>query len=235
MHFTLTNKKIHTIKDWNEEDRPREKLLKRGEAALTDAELVAILLGSGNREETAVGLARRILRDVDNSLSALARKSIAEFQQYNGIGIAKAVTLMAALELGRRRRLAQANQKTKIRSSKDVFDRMQPILSDLPHEEFWVLYLNNANVVLHSEKHTQGGLTGTLVDSRMVLKQALLLGAVALILVHNHPSGTLVASQSDKVLTKKMQNAARTLDIKVLDHLIITEKAYFSFADENML
>lgn len=235
MLFTLTNKKIHTIKDWNEEDRPREKLLKRGEAALTDAELVAILLGSGNREETAVGLARRILRDVDNSLSALARKSIAEFQQYNGIGIAKAVTLMAALELGRRRRLAQANQKTKIRSSKDVFDRMQPILSDLPHEEFWVLYLNNANVVLHSEKHTQGGLTGTLVDSRMVLKQALLLGAVALILVHNHPSGTLVASQSDKVLTKKMQNAARTLDIKVLDHLIITEKAYFSFADENML
>jgi len=235
MLFTLTNKKIHTIKDWNEEDRPREKLLKRGEAALTDAELVAILLGSGNREETAVGLARRILRDVDNSLSALARKSIAEFQQYNGIGTAKAVTLMAALELGRRRRLAQANQKTKIRSSKDVFDRMQPILSDLPHEEFWVLYLNNANVVLHSEKHTQGGLTGTLVDSRMVLKQALLLGAVALILVHNHPSGTLVASQSDKVLTKKMQNAARTLDIKVLDHLIITEKAYFSFADENML
>ncbi|HLS10630.1 MAG TPA: DNA repair protein RadC [Flavobacteriaceae bacterium] len=231
----MTNKKIHTIKDWNEEDRPREKLLKRGEAALTDAELVAILLGSGNREETAVGLARRILRDVDNSLSALARKSIAEFQQYNGIGTAKAVTLMAALELGRRRRLAQANQKTKIRSSKDVFDRMQPILSDLPHEEFWVLYLNNANVVLHSEKHTQGGLTGTLVDSRMVLKQALLLGAVALILVHNHPSGTLVASQSDKVLTKKMQNAARTLDIKVLDHLIITEKAYFSFADENML
>jgi len=231
----LTDKKIHTIKDWNEEDRPREKLLKRGETALTDAELIAILLGSGNREETAVGLARRILRDVDNSLSALARKSIAEFQQYNGIGTAKAVTLMAALELGRRRRLAQANQKTKIRSSKDVFDRMQPVLSDLPHEEFWVIYLNNANVVLHSEKHTQGGLTGTLVDSRIVLKQALLLGAVALILVHNHPSGTLVASQSDKVLTKKMQNAARTLDIKVLDHLIITEKAYFSFADENML
>lgn len=231
----MTDKKIHTIKDWNEEDRPREKLLKRGETALTDAELIAILLVSGNREETAVGLARRILRDVDNSLSALARKSIAEFQQYNGIGTAKAVTLMAALELGRRRRLAQANQKTKIRSSKDVFDRMQPILSDLPHEEFWVIYLNNANVVLHSEKHTQGGLTGTLVDSRIVLKQALLLGAVALILVHNHPSGTLVASQSDKVLTKKMQNAARTLDIKVLDHLIITEKAYFSFADENML
>lgn len=231
----MTDKKIHTIKDWNEEDRPREKLLKRGETALTDAELIAILLGSGNREETAVGLARRILRDVDNSLSALARKSIAEFQQYNGIGTAKAVTLMAALELGRRRRLAQANQKTKIRSSKDVFDRMQPVLSDLPHEEFWVIYLNNANVVLHSEKHTQGGLTGTLVDSRIVLKQALLLGAVALILVHNHPSGTLVASQSDKVLTKKMQNAARTLDIKVLDHLIITEKAYFSFADENML
>lgn len=231
----MTNKKIHTIKDWNEEDRPREKLLKRGEAALTDAELLAILLGSGNRNETAVGLARRILRDVDDSLSALARKSIAEFKQYNGIGTAKAVTLMAALELGRRRRLAQANQQTKIRSSKDVFDRMQPILCDLPHEEFWVLYLNNANVVLHSEKHTQGGLTGTLVDSRIVLKQALLLGAVAIILVHNHPSGTLVASQSDKVLTKKMQNAARTLDIKVLDHLIITEKAYFSFADENML
>lgn len=231
----MTNKKLQTIKDWNEEDRPREKLLQRGETALTDAELLAILLGTGNREETAVALARRILRDVDDSLSALARKSITEFQQYKGIGAAKAVTLMAALELGRRRRAEHANKQTKIRSSKDVFNRMQPILSDLPHEEFWVLYLNNANVVLHSEKHTQGGLTGTLVDSRIVLKQALLLGAVALILVHNHPSGTLVASQSDKVLTKKMQNAARTLDIKVLDHLIVTEKAYFSFADENML
>ncbi|HLW15609.1 MAG TPA: DNA repair protein RadC [Flavobacteriaceae bacterium] len=231
----MTTNKLRTIKDWNEEDRPREKLLKRGETALTDAELLAILLGSGNREETAVGLAKRILRDVEDSLSTLARKSIAEFQQYNGIGVAKAVTLMAALELGRRRRLAQANQQTKIRSSKDVFDRMQPILSDLPHEEFWVLFLNNANVVLLSEKHTQGGLTGTLVDSRMVLKRALLLDAVAIILVHNHPSGTLVASQSDKVLTKKMQNAAKTLDIKVLDHLIITEKAYFSFADENMM
>lgn len=231
----MTNKKLQTIKDWNEEDRPREKLLQRGETALTDAELLAILLGTGNREETAVALARRILRDVDDSLSALARKSITEFQQYKGIGAAKAVTLMAALELGRRRRAEHANKQTKIRSSKDVFNRMQPILSDLPHEEFWVLYLNNANVVLHSEKHTQGGLTGTLVDSRIVLKQALLLGAVALILVHNHPSGTLVASQSDKALTKKMQNAARTLDIKVLDHLIVTEKAYFSFADENML
>ena len=231
----MTTNKLHTIKDWNEEDRPREKLLQRGETALTDAELLAILLGSGNREETAVGLAKRILRDVDDSLSVLARKSIAEFQQYKGIGTAKAVTLMAALELGRRRRLAQANQQTKIRSSKDVFERMQPILSDLPHEEFWVLFLNNANVVLHSEKHTQGGLTGTMVDSRMVLKRALLLDAVAIILVHNHPSGTLVASQSDKVLTKKMQNAAKTLDIKVLDHLIITEKAYFSFADENLM
>lgn len=231
----MPTNKLQTIKDWNEEDRPREKLLKRGETALTDAELLAILLGSGNRKETAVGLAKRILRDVEDSLSALARKSIAEFQQYNGIGTAKAVTLMAALELGRRRRLAQANQQTKIRSSKDVFERMQPILSDLPHEEFWVLFLNNANVVLLSEKHTQGGLTGTLVDSRMVLKQALLIGAVALILVHNHPSGTLVASQADKMLTKKMKNAAQTLDIKVLDHLIITEKAYFSFADENMM
>lgn len=231
----MATNKMQTIKDWNEEDRPREKLLQRGENALTDAELLAILLGSGNREETAVALAKRILRDVDDSLSVLARKSVAEFQQYRGIGTAKAVTLMAALELGRRRRLAQANQQTKITSSKDVFERMQPILSDLPHEEFWVLYLNNANVVLHSEKHTQGGLTGTLVDSRMVLKQALLIGAVALILVHNHPSGTLVASQSDKILTKKIQNAAQTLDIKVLDHLIITEKAYFSFADENMM
>ncbi len=231
----MTTRKLDTIKDWSEEDRPREKLLQRGEAALTDAELIAILLGSGNREETAVGLAKRILRDVDGSLSALARKSVVEFQKYRGVGTAKAVTLMAALELGRRRRLSQANLKRKIKSSKDVFERMQPVLSDLSHEEFWVLYLNNANVVLHSEKHTQGGITGTLVDSRLVLKQALLLGAVALILVHNHPSGTLVASQADKMLTKKMQNAAQTLDIKVLDHVIITEKSYFSFADENMM
>lgn len=231
----MPTNKLDTIKDWSEEDRPREKLLQRGETALTDAELLAILLRSGSKEETVVDLAKRILRDVDGSLSALARKSVAELQQYHGVGTAKAVTLMAALELGRRRRLAQANRQTKITSSKDVFERMQPILSDLTHEEFWVLYLNNANIVLHSEKHTQGGLTGTLVDSRMVLKQALLIGAVALILVHNHPSGTLVASRSDKVLTKKMKNAAETLDIKVLDHLIITEKAYFSFADENMM
>lgn len=231
----MSEGRLYTIKEWNEEDRPREKLLQRGQAALTNAELLAILLGSGYREKNAVELAKEILRDVDNSLSRLARKTIGEFQQYKGIGEAKSVTLIAALELGRRRQLSQAKKVHKIRSSKDVFDRMQPLLSDLPHEEFWVLYLNNANVVLHEEKHTQGGMTGTLVDSRMVLKQALLLSAVGLILVHNHPSGTLVASQSDKILTKKMQNAAETLDIKVLDHLIVTEKSYFSFADENMM
>lgn len=231
----MVQKRATSIKEWKEEDRPREKLLQRGEESLTDAELLAILLGSGNREETAVALATRILKDVDNSLSSLARKTHRELLQYRGVGEAKAVTLMAALELGRRKRLAQAKQQTKITSSKDVFDRMQPILSDLSHEEFWVLYLNNANVVLHSERHTQGGLTGTLVDSRLILKQAILLGAVGVILVHNHPSGTLVASQADKVLTKRMQNAAQTLDIRVLDHLIITEKAYFSFADENMI
>lgn len=231
----MPTKKTRTIKDLNESDRPREKLLQRGEAALTDAELIAILLGSGNREETAVELAQKILSDVGNSISTLARKNIMELKKYKGIGPAKAVSLIAALELGRRRRLEQATQQRKITSSKDVFERMQPLLSDLPHEEFWVLYLNNANLVLHQEKHTQGGITGTLVDSRLVLKQALLLEAVALILVHNHPSGTLRASLSDKQLTKKMQRAAQTLDIKVLDHVIITEKAYFSFADENIM
>lgn len=231
----MSEGRLYSIKEWSEEDRPREKLIQRGQAAMTNAELLAILLGSGNREKNAVELAKEILRDVDNSLSRLARKSIGEFQQYKGVGEAKSVTLIAALELGRRRQLSQAEKVSKIRSSKDVFDRMQPILSDLPHEEFWVLYLNNANVVLYNEKHTQGGITGTLVDPRLILKQALLLGAVGIILVHNHPSGTLIASQSDKLLTKKMQKAADTLDIKVLDHLIVTEKAYFSFADENLL
>ena len=231
----MVSNKIRTIKDLNEEDRPREKLLQRGETALTDAELIAILLGSGNRQETAVELSQRVLKDVENSLSAIARKSVRELMQYNGIGVAKAVTLVAALELGRRRRIELAVQQPKIKSSKDVFDRMQPILSDLPHEEFWVLYLNNSNIVLQQEKHTQGGITGTLVDSRLIFKQAILLGAVAIILVHNHPSGTLIASSSDKALTKKIQMAAQTLDIKVLDHVIITEKAYFSFADENMM
>lgn len=224
-----------SIKNWSHDDRPREKLLEKGRSALTDAELVAILISSGSRKESAVDLSRRILASIDNNLSELGKLSVKDLQQFNGIGSAKAVTIVAALELGRRRREGAALSRKRISSSKSVFDVLQPILGDLPHEEFWILYLNNSNKILQKQQLSKGGITGTLVDPRLVLKVALSLGAVALILAHNHPSGTLKPSASDKQLTEKLKKAAESLDIRVLDHVIVTEKAYFSFADEGLL
>ncbi|RMA57110.1 RadC family protein [Ulvibacter antarcticus] len=224
-----------SIKNWNENDRPREKLMLKGRIALTDAELIAILIGSGNRNESAVQLSQKILASVENNLNQLGKLSIDDLQVFKGIGEAKAISIIAALELGRRRRTEEALKKQKVTSSRSVFELMQPILGELPHEEFWVVYLNNANKVLLSMQLSKGGITGTLVDVRLALKKALQLGAVALILAHNHPSGSLKPSEADKSLTKKLKIAAESLDIKVLDHLIITEKSYFSFADENLL
>ena len=224
-----------SIKNWSQDDQPREKLRDKGRATLSDAELVAILIGSGNRDESAVDLCKRILASVDNNLSELGRLSIKQLMQFKGIGEAKAISIAAALELGRRRRGEEALEKKKITSSASVFELMQPVLGDLPHEEFWIIYLNNSNKVLLKQQQSKGGITGTLVDVRLVLKQALEVGATSLILAHNHPSGTLVPSKADKQLTQKLKQAAISLDIKVLDHLIVTEKAYFSFADDNLL
>lgn len=224
-----------SIKNWSQDDQPREKLLYKGKAALSDAELVAILIGSGNRNESAVALCKRILASVDNNLNQLGKQSIKQLTNFNGIGEAKAISIIAALELGRRRRAEDALEKKKITSSQSVFELMQPVIGDLDHEEFWIIYLNNSNKVLQKNQLSKGGITGTLVDVRLVLKSALEVGATGLILAHNHPSGTLKPSEADKHITLKLKKAAESLDIKVLDHLIITEKAYFSFADKSLL
>ena len=224
-----------SIKCWNEDDRPREKLVLKGRHALSDAELIAILIGSGNREESAVALSMRILAAVSNNLNELGKLELKKLTEFKGIGEAKAVSIIAALELGRRRRAQEGVVRKKITSSASVFEVMQPVIGELPHEEFWIIYLNNSNKILQTSQLSKGGITGTVVDIRLVFKTALSLGSVAIILAHNHPSGTLKPSQADIQLTKKLSRAGESLDIKVLDHLIVTEKAYFSFADEQML
>jgi DNA repair protein RadC len=223
------------IKNWSEDDKPREKMLRMGLASLSDAELVAILIGSGNTEESAVTLSKRILASVNHELGELGRLTIPQLLKFKGIGKAKAVTIAAALELGRRRRSEAAGKISRISSSREVFELMQPLIGELPHEEFWIVYLNNANRVLQTVRLSIGGITGTLVDVRLVMKQALERGAVALILAHNHPSGTLKPSEADRQLTLRLKKAASALDIKILDHLIITTRDYFSFADQNIL
>ena len=224
-----------SIKNWSQDDQPREKLRDKGKAALSDAELVAILIGSGSRNESAVDLCKRILASVDNNLNELGKLSLKQLMAFKGVGEAKAITIAAAMELGRRRRGEEALVKMKITSSVSVFELMQPLIGELPHEEFWIIYLNNSNKVIQKQQLSKGGITGTLVDVRLVLKMALELGATGIILTHNHPSGTLKPSEADKQITQKLKRAGESLDVKVLDHLIITEKAYFSFADENLL
>lgn len=223
------------ITEWNEDDRPREKLMLKGRLALSDAELIAILIGSGTRNESAVSLSKRILSEAENSLQELGKFSMNDLMKFKGIGQAKAITIIAAMELGRRRRAGEAIERRKIGSSRTVFDYFQPIIGELPHEEFWILYLNNANKILKSERLSQGGITATFVDVRVVFKEALQVGAVGVILAHNHPSGTLKPSSHDIRLTKQFKAAGETLDIKVLDHLIVTENSYFSFADEQLI
>ncbi len=225
----------HSIKAWAESDRPREKLMLKGKAALSDAELIAILIGSGNRTESAVELSKRILAESSHKLNELGRLSVNRLMKFKGIGEAKAISIVAALELGRRRRGEEALQRSKITSSQSAFEILQPIIADLNHEEFWILYLNNSNKVIRKQQLSKGGITGTLVDVRLTYKMALEIGATSVILAHNHPSGTLKPSLPDKKLTHKLKIAGESLDIKVLDHLIITQNAYFSFADEGIL
>lgn len=232
----MSNEGKHfSIKNWSEDDQPREKLLYKGKNTLSDAELVAILIGSGSRNESAVELCKRILQQNNNQLHQLQKQSIQQLMQFKGIGEAKAITIVAALELAKRLQLSETKELTKIGSSEDVFKLMQPIIGDLPHEEFWVLLLNNSNKVIYKLQLSKGGLTQTVVDIRMLFKTALEHLATALILVHNHPSGQLVASGADKDITQKIKLASNSLDIKLLDHLIITQTGYFSFADDDIL
>ncbi len=224
-----------TIKHWAQDDRPREKLLQKGRSSLSDAELLAILIGSGSKNESAVDLCKKVLARTGHSLNELGKLSLQQLIEFKGIGEAKALTIIAALELGRRRRSEDALEKKKVTSSTSVFELMQPVIGDLPHEEFWIIYLNNSNKVMDRFQLSKGGITGTLVDVRLALKRALELGATSIILAHNHPSGNLNPSNSDKQLTQKLKTAGESLDIKVLDHVIVTEKSYFSFADEGLL
>ena len=223
-----------SIKNWAEDDKPREKLMLKGKTALSDAELVAILISSGSRNESAVGLSKRILSSVDNNLNALGKLSLKQLMEFKGIGEAKAVSIAAALELGRRRRAEETVELQRITSSKAVFEIMQPIIGELAHEEFWVLYLNNSNKIIYKSQLSKGGITGTVVDVRLIFKTALEQNAISVILTHNHPSGKLMASDADKDITKKLKVAGEQLDIKVLDHIIITETGYFSFQDEGI-
>ena len=223
------------INQWAEDDRPREKFLLKGKIALSDSELLAILIGSGSRNESAVQLCQRILASTNNNLNQLGKLTIQQLIQFKGIGEAKAISIAAALELGRRRRAEEAEELIKITSAKVVFEIMQPIIGELPHEEFWVLYLNNSNKVICKSQISKGGITGTVVDIRLVFKIALEQHATGVILTHNHPSGKLEASEADKQITKKIKAAGICLDILVLDHIIITDKSYFSFVDENIL
>ena len=222
------------INQWAEDDRPREKFLLKGKSSLSDSELLAILIGSGSRNESAVQLCQRILASANNNLNQLGKLSIAQLTEFKGIGEAKAITIAAALELGRRRRSEDAEELKKINSSKAVFEIMQPIIGELPHEEFWILYLNNSNKVIHKAQLSKGGITGTVVDSRIVFKTAFEQNATSIILTHNHPSGKLAASQADIEITKRLKLAGEQLEILILDHIIITESGYYSFQDNGI-
>lgn len=222
------------INQWAEDDRPREKFLLKGKSALSDSELLAILIGSGSRNESAVQLCQRILGFANNNLNQLGKLSIKQLTEFKGIGEAKAISIAAALELGRRRRTEETIELNKITSSKSVFEIMQPIIGELPHEEFWVLYLNNSNKIIHKAQLSKGGITGTVVDSRIIFKTALEYNATSLILTHNHPSGKLLASEADKEITRKLKLAGQQLDVLVLDHIIITETGFYSFNDEGI-
>jgi len=224
-----------SIKEWAVEDRPREKLMRKGIQTLSDAELLAILIGSGTREESAVELARRMMHGYQDNLNNLAKAGMDELCKLKGIGEARGIAIIAALELGRRRATCEVLQRNKISSSKDVADIFQSLLGDLPYEEFWVLLLNRSNYIIERLKISQGGIAGTVTDVRIILKTALDKLASSMILVHNHPSGHLVPSDADRRITTKLKEAGALMEVVVLDHVIVSEQGYYSFADENTL
>ncbi len=227
--------KAPSIKHWNEDDRPREKLILKGKSVLSDAELIAILLGSGNKQESAVDLAKRILASVNNNINKLAKLNVENLCMFKGIGHAKAISIITALELGKRRLSQEALILPIIKSSTDVYQVMQPILSDLQHEEFWILYMDNSNKIIKKTALSKGGITVTTVDVRLIFKMAVECFAVGIILCHNHPSDKLFPSNADIKITEKIKKAGLVLDIQVLDHIIITATGYYSFADKGKL
>jgi DNA repair protein RadC len=224
-----------SISCWAEEDRPREKLILKGKSALSDAELIAILIGSGTKEISAVDLGRSILSEVNGDLNQLSKLTIQDLTRFKGIGTAKAVTIAGALELGRRRKEMSPAHRTKIESSRDVFELMKPELIDKGHEEFWIVLLNRANYVLKKQTISSGGISGTVADPKLIFKIALDHLASAIILVHNHPSGNLQPSEADIRLTHKLRKSGELLEIAILDHIIFTDHNFLSFADENLL
>ncbi|MBD8389689.1 DNA repair protein RadC [Dysgonomonas sp. BGC7] len=232
----MENKLKLNIKDWAEEDRPREKMLLKGVSALSDAELLGILIGSGNKKETAVELAQRILHSTENNLNTLGKLEIKELiKNFNGIGEAKAITIVAALELGKRRKLSEIVVQPQITSSETVYQIFHPILADLKHEEVWVLLLNRANKILKKIQVSKGGVAGTIVDIRLIMKEAIDSLASAMILCHNHPSGNPNPSGDDDKITHKLKEAGQIMDIRLLDHIIVCDHTYYSYLDKGRI
>jgi DNA repair protein RadC len=232
----LTDDKRLTIREWAEDDRPREKMLRKGSQSLSDAELLAILIGSGSRNETVVELSRRILHDCHDNLNELAQMSIADLcKRFKGIGEAKAITIVAALEIGKRRKMSETLERKKITSSGHLFDLFEPVLIDLVHEEFWVGLLNGANKVIEIKRLTQGGTRQTVVDIPMLLKMALEKSAQSVVVAHNHPSGQNRPSPEDDKITKLIKSGCEAIGISFLDHIIIARGSYYSFADEGKM
>lgn len=230
--------KKHTrtsIKNWASDDRPREKLLTKGIETLSDAELIAILIGSGNRNESAVELSKRILSDNNNNLNELAKLSISDLQKYKGIGEAKAISIVAASELGKRRNISEVIERKQIKSSKDIFRIFGQKLGDLPYEEFWLVILNRANKIIEMKRISAGGVSGTVTDVKIILKAAIEKTASGIIVCHNHPSGNIKPSSADINLTKKIKSACELVDISFLDHIIVSFSEYYSFADEAII
>lgn len=231
---TYENKRL-TIKEWSVQDRPREKYAKNGAVALSDAELIAILLRTGSETESAVGLAKRLLSSSNNSLNVLSEKTLPELSEIKGIGQAKAISLLTAFEIGRRIRSEKVELQPHIQNSLDVVNLMQAKIAYLKHEEFWVIYLNNANLILKTVQISKGGITSTEVDTRIVMQEAVLLKATQIILCHNHPSGSVKPSKADITLTEKINKISRIMDIVLVDHIIIHRENYYSFAEEGKL
>ena len=229
------NKPSTSIKNWAQDDRPREKLLHKGASALSNSELIAILINNGNKEKTAIDLAKEILKLGSNNLNELGKIGLKDLQQIKGIGEAKAITIAAALELGRRRHASATLEKTVIKSSRDIAEYLRAVIKDFSYEVFAVLFLNRSNKINHFEIISRGGITGTVADPRIILKAALSYDATSLVLCHNHPSGSLKPSRADEELTKKIIEAAKYFDIRILDHIIVSEDGYCSFADEGLL
>ena len=223
------------INQWAEEDRPREKMMMKGAEALSDAELLAILIGSGNTEESAVTLMQRVLAACKNDLNTLAKWEVRDFSRFKGLGPAKSITVMAALELGKRRKLQERPERSLIRSSQDIYELFHPLLCDLPTEEFWVLLLNHAARVIDRVRISRGGIDHTTADVRTILREALLQRATQIALVHNHPSGNPRPSNDDAQLTDRVRRAAETMSIRLIDHLVVTDGSYYSFNDEGRL